>query len=416
MNPPEVSEHGLGWRYKWPIEKLEITVDGLRERESGVYGEMTISTVLPIGNAPLTIQTLQLTSIKSRNDLATHLSTMATGIPKDQAKAFIEWACTSSVLRHRQGEPVLTMNGRTPFAHIPWRLNPIVYEKMPTVVFAPGGSGKSYFALFAGLLTAHGGPFPGTQQVSRLNAVQGACLYLDWEASSDAFQVRLSRVVTAHPQFGDVSIQYLSMRRPLADDLLTVQRHVKAYQTKLLIIDSLALASGGDINAPDSAIRFFSALRSVHCSSLIVAHVSKTETSNGRTIFGSVFFTNMARSVFEVQPHQDEGSPIIRLALHHTKVNEGPRQAPMALSFDFGHDNGSVRVEPIGMDDVPTAVVEPTNVDKIKVALRPGAMTIGELAQATGLSDATVRARCNEGRDKWCAKIDGKWTLLGVKK
>jgi hypothetical protein len=416
MNAPEITEYGLGYRYHWAIEQIEITVDAVREEKGNVHGEMTISTVQPDGTRPLTIKTLQLTGSRSTSDLAKHLASMAAGITEAQAKAFVEWAATTSVVRYRQGEPVLTMNGRAPISHIPWRLQPLVYEKMPTVVYAPGGTGKSYLALFIGLLTVQGGPFLGTDRPSRLNAVQGGCLYLDWEGSPDAFQLRLSRLVTAHLDLANVEMQYLSMRRPLADDLLTVQRHVKNYASKLLIIDSLALASGGDINSPDSAIRFFSALRSLHCSSLIVAHVAKTETGNGKSIFGSVFFTNLARSVFEVEPHQDEGSLMKRLVLRHTKCNEGARQAPLAFSFDFGHASGGVQVEPIGMEDLPSPEATQSKVDKLKAALADGPKTNEELAQATGFSAHTVRSRCSEGGGKWCTKIENRWHPLWVKK
>lgn len=415
MNPPEITEHGMGLKYHWLTEQLEITVDALREKEGGVHAEMTISAVLPNGNAPLTIQMVQLTSVRSKSEVANHLSTTATGIPKEHAKAFIEWASTHSVQRYRQGEPVLTMNGRAPISHIPWRLNPLVLERMPTVVFAPGGTGKSYFALFAGLLTVQGGPFLGTDRPSRLNAVQGSVLYLDWEASPDAFQLRLSRLVTAHPELADCEMHYLSMRRPLADDLLTVQRHVKAYDVKLLIIDSLALASGGELNGAQSPIQFFPALRSLHCSSLILAHVAKN-ADTGKSIYGSVFFGNLARSIFELESDQDEGSLIKRLVLSHPKANETARQAPMAFSFDFGHASGGVRVEPIGMEDLPSREACQSNPDRIKAALIDGPKTTEELAQAIGLSRHTIRSRCSEGDGKWCMKIDNRWTLLGVRK
>jgi hypothetical protein len=414
MNPPEITEHGMGWKYSWPIEQLEITVDALREKEGGVYAEMTISAVLDNGNAPLTIQTLQLTSVRSKSDLANHLSTTATGIPKEHCKAFIEYASTHSVQRHRQGEPVLTMNGRAPISHIPWRLNPLVLERMPTVVFAPGGTGKSYLALFAGLLTVQGGPFLGTDRPSRLNAVQGACLYLDWEASPDAFQLRLSRLVAAHPDLANCEIQYLSMRRPLPDDLLTVQRHVKQYDVKLLILDSLALASGGELNGPQSAIQFFPALRSLNCSSLILAHVSKNADS-GKSIYGSVFFSNLARSTFEVESSQDEGSLIKRLVLRHAKTNETAKQAPMAFSFDFGHASGGVRVEPIGMEDLPSQEATQSDSDKIRAALSEGPKNYKELELATGLPTHTLRSRCSDGQKKnWCMKIEDRWHLVKV--
>jgi hypothetical protein len=89
-----------------------------------------------------------------------------------------------------------------------------------------------------------------------------------------------------------------------------------------------------ELERAETAIRFFNALRSLRVASLILAHVAKN--SEEKTIYGSVFFSNFARSAWEMKKAQEAGEHIIRVGLYHRKTNLGPLQQPLGFKLHFG--------------------------------------------------------------------------------
>ena len=58
-----------------------------------------------------------------------------------------------------------------------WRLRPFLEEGEPTLLFGPGGSGKSYLAMTMAYLVASGNQHLG------LEPAKGGVLYCDYEAT-----------------------------------------------------------------------------------------------------------------------------------------------------------------------------------------------------------------------------------------
>lgn len=242
-------------------------------------------------------------------------------------------------------------------------------------------------------------------------------LVLDWEADRSALELRWAQLMKGHPDYLGVNPPYYRrMERSLGDDLREVQRVVQDGNIKLVIIDSLAPAAGGDPNAPETAITFHKALRALKVSSLSLAHCAKDSEGKTRTIFGSVFFTNLARSVWEVKPSDDEESSVKHVTCFHVKVNDGPKQRPMAFRIDFQHTSGGTHIEPISVDELPSPEAAQSSAEKIRTALGALPKSIEEIARATGLSAHVVRNRLSEGRNVWCTSSDrGRWVGFGVK-
>ena len=117
---------------------------------------------------------------------------------------------------------------------------------------------------------------------------------------------------------------------------------VAEHNIQFMIIDSAAMACGGEPEAADVATRYWNALRTLGCTTLTIAHVSKTEASEKGTStpYGSVFWRNYARNAWEIK----RGTIFKRLekqfGLVQTKLNSGAGDDPRNFLFTF--DNGTL--------------------------------------------------------------------------
>jgi hypothetical protein len=426
MKPTEIQQYGLGWRFTWAEHRIDITIDQIKETSSNTKAEVHVRYVTPTGFQSVAYEDLNLKTASSRSNFVKHLVSLDSDPDKDTAKqkwmCCVETACMHALSERRRGEPALRLSPSPVVKSLPWRINPWIYEAQPTVIFAPGGSGKSYLALLASMLVQAGGYFQpigagGEPRHSNLCALPGETLLLDWEADRDASEMRWANLMKGHPEYVGIHPPYYRrMERSLGDDLREVQRIVSDTGVKLVIVDSLAPAAGGDPNAPETAITFHKALRALKVSSLSLAHVAKDSQGQARSIFGSAFFTNLARSVWQLEPSSDDESTIKYVTLRHTKVNDGPKQRPMSFKIDFQHTSGGTHIEPISLDELPSPEINQSKVDQIKAALAEGSKDNEELVVATGLPASAIRSRCHDGKDKWCTKVGGKWRLLGARK
>ena len=168
-----------------------------------------------------------------------------------------------------------------------------------------------------------------------------------------------------------------------------------------MIIDSLAAACGSDLSNPDTPIRFFTALRTLSVGSLIFAHVAKN--SEQQTIYGSVFFKNFARSVWEIQSVQDGRE--LKVGLFNRKCNFG-LHAPIGLRYTFLDD--AVRIDHLNLDEHPLPEKGLSVPEQVRKALADEKQaTAGDLAEVTGLPVDRVKTALSRGADRWC-KTAGK--------
>ena len=311
-----------------------------------------------------------------------------------------EMVCAQALTAQREGEPVAPLIRPAAPLVLPWRCFPLVHEGLPTILFGPGGIGKSYLGLFVAMVVEQGG--------NRLTfaGVPGRALYLDWEMEQGYLQDRAERLRQGHLDLDTAEPLYRRCEAPLADELSEVAEVIDQEQVKLLVIDSLGPACGSDLSSPETAIRFFRALRSLRCSALVLAHIAKN--AEAKTIFGTVFFTNLSRSVWEL-----EGDGDGLLALYHRKANLSARQAAIGLSLTFGQ--GSVRFESVDVADLQTVKAPTKAEDAIKACLLEKPLLLAELTKQTGLDAAAIRQALHRGNRKWCIKLDsGAWCLLNV--
>ncbi len=177
---------------------------------------------------------------------------------------------------------------------------------------------------------------------------------------------------------------------PLAQDIDGMKSAIEKNNIKLIIIDSLGLACGGELKEAQPAMEFFKALRSINTTSLILAHSPKdNENIKKKSIYGSMFFKAQSRNVWEIQKQQDEGSSVAHISLFHNKP--APFQnihKPIGFQFVYSERSLSIDVEdPKTIDEFLQRMFTS---DRILALLKDNNLTQKEMKESTGLSYPTI--------------------------
>lgn len=393
--PMEVTILGGVYRAYFPSHHVSLNFDRLTEARGGVGAELSVylaSTEL------LGATDIALKSDAARDKTAKTLKDLAVGttIPW---KRILERACTAVLKAHREGTPVVTLEpDEHTSSHVPFVLNPLVYRGHQTLAFAPGGSCKSYLALYFALLACHG------LKQSGVGGVRTPVLYLDWELDAETVTGRLKAIQAGHPELGHVRPFYRRCEYPLHQEVHQIAAHVARLGVQFLVIDSAALACGGDLASPDSAIKLQRSLRTIGCASLVLAHVPKSiQEGQEATAYGTVFFRELARNVWEFQRANDSNP--VRVALHQKKNNFGP--ALPALGFEITFSGEAVRIESFEPKDEPEWETKLPTASRIRNLLEDGNLRRAEeIATELGAKLPTVKSELSRHKGR-------KWQMFG---
>jgi hypothetical protein len=287
----------------------------------------------------------------------------------------------------RQGEPAISIDPDAQDGLKPdYLLEPLLYLRHPCVIFGDYGSLKSLFALVVAYLVqlphSDNGLGLATGKESK------RCLYADYEDDPSSFRKRWTAIERGFGLDTNMPVLYRRMTTTIADSVESLQKIIQIEKVQLLIVDSLGPGARGNLNDPEPAIRYHEALRKLGITSLTLAHCSKDQLTRKRTIFGSVFFTNLARSVWEVKAEQEIGEDEAIISLKHHKANLS-RLHP-ALGYKFTFTDKTISIAKADLRDTGLSGELPLSV-RIKDLLRGGAMPVKDIAQALDANEATTR-------------------------
>ena len=379
---PEIARIGGFYHLAWPEWKVNVDASRVYSHSEGpTTAELHFQSM----NGPQAIHLarprVNLLAPRSLKQLADMLTERLEGPPWEEIMEQVAY----HVLRlHREGEPAHEINTLEKVQEPPFLVWPLLREKRPVITFGAGGSLKSYTALVLAITAM----LPWTENPLGLKPQVKPTLplYLDWESEESEVTWR-AQCIMRGMDLGHLPLWYRRCYQPLALDVEEVQRLVVTHNIGLVIVDSLGLACGGDLNAPAPTMAFFAAVRALGVTSLIVAHETKDETKR-RTPFGSVYFFNLARSVWWAKNTQEEGADRATILLKHTKANQGRLERTLAFEFHFGPDWTKVKaVDPRGLATYVGGLSLPK---RIPAMLLTGAMHITDIVEETGASENTV--------------------------
>jgi hypothetical protein len=395
LSSPQIVIEGSTVTLRWIEESIVAVFDRWgKTSDASPKAELTVTTGAPgFASHLLGPMAVNLTGPRSRPDLAKQLQHVAPDLVEWMVWA--EQALVLAIRAHRQGDPIQRLTPALPGQGPSWRVQPLLYDKLPTVVFGAGGTGKSYLCLWLALMIETGGLL-----MDSIRAVPGRALYLDYESDATDAQQRLARLLAGNEAFKDCLPLYRRMTQPLAADMHTLNTMIGEHGVDVLIIDSLAMACGGkDLNDPSTAVAYFSALRQLHVTSLSVAHVPKN--TENPTIYGGVFFTNIARSCWEAvgkTERQDEQT-IVNLGLFHRKQNQRPEH-PVGLQFTHSHQDERTTVEATTITDNAEFIDSAPIPAQIRHYLKDGAKTTKTLALLTGKPMSSIVSALQRGEER----------------
>lgn len=312
---PTLEVRGGIYVFKWEAEKLQATLDRMHDDHRGTLSaELTLKTMATEPPQLLHQSRINLTSLTGRNTVSKHMDQRWN---THDWPAVVEQICALALERYRLGEPVeelCTADDIQPPTEV---LPGILYEALPSILFGPRSVGKSTIAQsFAQVVQL---PWPDNPMGIAAPSESYPVLYLDWETTRETVLWQLKKLQNGMSPKMPFFMQYRRCIAPLADDVEQLRAHIINTGSRVVIIDSLGPAVGGDLNDAGQALRFFCALSQLKVTSLILAHVSKGLGTGERTVFGSVFFENEARCIWEVRGLQEAGEDTLEVGLFHRK-------------------------------------------------------------------------------------------------
>lgn len=381
--PPQfIAERGVYTVQWYAPEQVTFEFDLLRlDRRTGTMtAEVTVLTHWPATDFIHSAQ-LNLSSTQSRTTLARHLAGRVKD-PELDWPVLVETAVVLVRNAYRAGEPaILLRDAPDPPSDGPL-LPPLLAADGVTLLYGDGGTGKSYLALAAAVSLHTGRDLlgmvpPATRRVA----------YLDWEWTASVHKRRLVRLLTGE-ELPDLI--YVRCSLPIMQELERLRRILREHRVEYAVLDSVALAAGGDPERAETAIEFFGALRQLDIDALAVAHVTK-DGGDGRhdRPFGSTFWHNTARATWYVRKAQELGSSAFRVAIVNKKANDAPLSLPLGFELSIDHEKASITRA--SLSDTPDLAREVPLRLRIREALLSGSRTFAQLAEQLGADEGSVR-------------------------
>ncbi len=401
MNKPAVTE-GIGFiNYAWPELRLRVLAERITDDGSA---DLRFYSVNGTGELLLHTTRANLMATTTMNSLAKRLEKNSQDIPWTDVLTYITGKTMDIVRRGEPAEEIWPNEDDT--LEVEYLLEPLLYLNHPAVIFGDYSSLKSLFALAIAYIVQL--PYYDNA-LGLITAKQSTkCLFLDYEDDPSNFRRRWSALERGFGK-GAMPILYRRMTGTLSNSVEQLQRIIQDKDIKLVIVDSLGPAARGNLNDPEPAIKYHAALRQFNITSLTLAHTAKDLLTKRRTIFGSVFFTNLARSVWECKAEQETGEDEAVISLKHTKANLSRLHPPLGYRFCF--TDNTITVAKTDLSATGLSGELPLSL-RIKDLLRGGAMTVKDIGEALEANEASTRTIINRmAKKNQLVKVGESWGL-----
>jgi len=402
LNAPSVAK-GVGFvNFAWPELKIRVMAEHVKDNGQA---ELSFYSMKDSKQLLLHRARVDLLSTSAISGLVKRLEKNDKNISWEDVLTYITEITTEMARKGEPAEEIWAAEGDTLTPS--YLLEPLLYLNHPTVIFGDYGSCKSAFALVTAYTVQL--PFKDNKLGLTTNGESTKCLYLDYEDDPSSFRKRWSALERGF-NTAPMPILYRRMTAALADSTDQLRRIVDDHGIKLLIVDSLGPAARGNLNDTEPAIKYHAALRQLGITSLTLAHTSKDQLSKKRTIFGSVFFMNLARSVWECKAEQEIGEDEAIISLKHSKGNLSKLQPPLGYRFSF--TNNSITVSKADLANTGLSGELPLTW-QIKNLLKQGSFTTKEISDRLDKGTDTIGRTLRRMRDrKQVAKLEGDtWGL-----
>ena len=242
-------------------------------------------------------------------------------------------SCADGIIRaYREGEPAFTVGELTEFVPRDYAIKPLLFRGVPNLIWAQGGSGKSWFGLLFCVLVDKGMGAHG------IKAKQGRALYLDWEEEPDLFKQRVKAIHKGLEINPDIQsgIVYKKMSGSLAGNIENIAKIVQRDNISFLVVDSVNASLSGSMNDDETIREYFNALNGLGITTLSIDHANKAGETTGKwQLGGSASKKQRARQVFELRRRREPGIDSLDIVWYHEKGNDSRLGNPKAWKLSF---------------------------------------------------------------------------------
>ena len=319
-----IIKEGSGYRVDWPEYKVVAIVKHVKDRSTFKAQVAMSHAGNPVHRAnPVLDSTSGMDTFARR--LEKNLNGNDYGVPWSRV---VEDLAGIVIDTHKQGSPEEILGDVEADDTVTWRIDNVLVDGHPNLLWAEGGTGKSMYSLWQAVLIQQG----WLDSSHGLVVEPGNVLILDWE--TDAYEIA-NRARMIHKGLGidtPSAITYRACGQPLVDDVDRIKDIVFRRNIDVVIIDSMGLAVGGEMESAENVLTFFRAVRQLGKTSLIISHSNRQGT-----IFGSAYTMNSARSVWEAKKTASDSGGV-EFNLFHRKANNIGLQPAQTWSIDFKND------------------------------------------------------------------------------
>ncbi len=313
-------------------------------------------------------------------------------------KTLFQQVGSKTIRSHREVEQVVTYAEWEPIEdEQPFLLAPFIAASGVSVLYGAGMVGKSTFAAVLATCVLTGEPILGHWATET-----GPVLWCDYETDeTEVYERILALQKGMKIDDGDWkdNLHHATMHGKVVNVIDGIQTKVLDYGAKLIVLDSIGNARGGDAIGADDTLKLFKALRSLNVPVLALDHVTKEDVRAGKsaTPYGSVFTINSARLLWAMVQDEDTSAPpeIRQVNLTNTKQNRIPRQPRCGVRFVTTMKKSQI------MDTLSVQLNEGTwdaaglsAVDLVLRTLREAGdefVIAKAIVAETGLGDSTIR-------------------------
>ncbi len=247
---PKFVNNGLKYTISWPEYNLTAQVSRIHPNHERTTCKLLFTTDNKESNSHLLETVFNMTSSRARTELAKDMDTRYKIKEPIDWKNLLEYVSVKSLREFERGEPVIELSSADEVSELEYLVAPIAPLNKPTVLFGDPGSGKSQFVTIIGVIMSL--PWYGNPLRLIAPAKTHIPLILDYEADPDDTR-RFIKKLDNGMELGITSMFYRRCTLPIADDLEAIMAHAEEVKADCLIIDSMSLACGGDLNKMDVA-------------------------------------------------------------------------------------------------------------------------------------------------------------------
>ena len=240
------------------------------------------------------------------------------------------------------------------------------------ILFGDGGSAKSYLALHIAATLASRGI---------------KVLYADWEFSPEDHRERLERL-TGEALMPRSNLHYVRCAGPLVTEVARLQKHIGQHGIQYIVCDSIAFAVPGRPEDAENASAYYRAVRYLGIGSLHLAHTTKSFEHGEDKPFGSVFWSNGARSMWFVKRGDSSDQHLVEVSLTHKKSNTGRRMPALGLRLRF--DSDRTHVERFDLADSSDLASTLPIWQRIRALVNARPLTVQQIADELGEKEDSI--------------------------